>query len=262
MMNSGKLLIISAIMLMIAQSCICGCVSQANAGEPLHVYCGAGMQEPMDEIATAFTEKYGVDITYTYAGSNTLLSQIELTEKGDIYMPGATYYFDAAKEKGYVDEEEMVVYHVPIIVTPKGNPAGITCLDDLGKEDIRISLGDPGACAIGKLSNQILEKNGLSESVIPNVVVRTGTVNEVGADVSLEQVDAGIIWEDLYDPVYMEKIAISKEENIIKIVPIGMLSFSKNRNNAQKFIEFVTSDEGKGIFRKHGFTTYPDALYQ
>lgn len=262
MMNIKRILILSVIIFMVAQSCVCGCVSSQNASEPLFVYCGAGMQEPMDDIAAAFSEKYGVDVTYKYAGSNTLLSQIELTELGDIYMPGATYYFDAAKEKGYVDEEKMVAYHVPIIVTPKGNPAGITCLDDLGKEGIRIALGDPDACAIGKLSNQMLEKNGLSETVLPNVAVRTATVNEIGVDVSLEQVDAGIIWEDLYDPDYMDRIDISKEENIIKIVPIGMLSFSTNKDLAQEFIDFVTSDEGKEIFRKHGFTTYPDALYQ
>ena len=247
--------------MMIAQSFACCCVSSDNAGEPLLVYCGAGMQEPMDEIAVAFDEKYGTDVTYKYAGSNTLLSQIELTETGDIYMPGATYYFDAAKEKGYVDEEKMVAYHIPIIVTPKGNPAGITCLNDLGKDGVTISLGDPGACAIGKLSNKILEKNNLLELVIPNVAVRTATVNEVGMDVSLVQVDAGIIWEDLYDPEYMEKIEIPNEQNIIKIVPVGMLSFSTNKDHAQEFIEFVTSEEGKEIFRRHGFTTYPDSEY-
>ena len=84
-MNFRRILIISAIIFMIAQSCVCGCVSNQETHEPLFVYCGAGMKDPMDEIAAAFTEKSGIEVNYKYAGSNTLLSQIELTEIGDIY---------------------------------------------------------------------------------------------------------------------------------------------------------------------------------
>ena len=60
------------------------------AKDMLLVYSGAGMRKPMDKIGIAFEKKYGVAVTYNYAGSNTLLSQIELTKKGDVYMPGAT----------------------------------------------------------------------------------------------------------------------------------------------------------------------------
>jgi len=244
----------------------CGCVSQdgktESSDEKLLVYCGAGMREPMDEIAQVFEEKENIAVYYTYGGSNTLLSQIELTGTGDIYMPGATYYFDAAKEKGYVDEEMLVVYHVPVIATPKGNPAGITSLEDLGNEGVSVILGDPEACAIGKLSDKILEKNNLTDLVIPNIVGRTATVNEICIDISLEQVDAGITWEDLYNPESMEIVYIPNDENIVKIVPIGCLSVSTNKEGAQKFIEFVTSEEGKEIFRRHGFTTYPDPKHE
>ena len=84
------------------------------------VYCGAGMGKSVDEVGSLFFEEYGISINYNYAGSNTFLSQMELVQRGDTYIPGATYYFDIAKEKGITDYEQRVAYHVPVIAVPEG----------------------------------------------------------------------------------------------------------------------------------------------
>ena len=242
-----------------------GCTGTAGASgeenEEILVYCGAGMREPMELIADKFTEETGVSVNYIYGGSNTILSQIELTGMGDVYMPGATYYFDSAKSKGFVSEEELVVYHIPVIATPKGNPANIQSLEDLGREGVKVELGDPLAAAIGKLSNQIIEKNGLNETIYPNVVTRAATVNEIIVHTALGQVDGSIVWEDLIDTEKLDVIYIPSEQNIIKIVPIGTLTMSENPEAAQAFVDYVVSDEGFEIFRETGFTTYPDPKY-
>ncbi|MHC1630382.1 MAG: molybdate ABC transporter substrate-binding protein [Methanoculleaceae archaeon] len=230
-------------------------VATEETGESLLVYCGAGLREPMDEIASLYEERYGVQVNYNFGGSAQLLSQIGLYQNGDVYMPGATYYFDAAREKGFVSEERLVAYHIPIIAVPKGNPAGITCLADLATPGVKVELGDPDACAIGKLSEKILEKNGIKEEVLANVQARAATVNELLVHVSMGVADAAIIWEDLYNDEKMDAVAIPKEQNIVKVIPIGTITFSKNPDAALNFIEFVASDDGKAVFEKHGFTT-------
>jgi molybdate transport system substrate-binding protein len=266
---------IFTILVLCAAFFACGCTTaQTNVGsaqtpeqtaEEAHsimVYCGAGMREPMEDIAALYEGRYGVRVNYNFAGSANLLSQMELTGMGDVYMPGATYYFDAAREKGFVSEERLVAYHVPLIAVPKGNPAAITCLADLANPGVEVELGDPDACAIGKLSNQVLEKNGIQEAVFENVQARSATVNELLVHVSMGVADAAIIWEDLFEEEKMDPIAIPKEQNIVKIVPIGALSFSEHPEDALNFIDLVTSDEGKAIFEEHGFTTYPDEYYE
>ncbi len=228
----------------------------------LLVYCGAGMRKPMDELGSLFFEEYGIPINYNYAGSNTLLSQMELTRKGDVYMPGATYYFDLAREKGLTDYEQLIAYHVPVIAVPKGNPAGITSLSDLAKPGVTVILGDSKAAAIGKMANKILEKNGIYDTVANNTIARGATVNELVVYTSMKQADASIIWEDLV--VNSEKIdivEIPSEQNVIKIIPIGTLTFSEQKDAATKFVDFVASPEGKAIFEKHGFTAYPNEKY-
>ncbi len=228
----------------------------------LLVYCGAGMRKPMDELGSLFEVEYGIPINYNYAGSNTLLSQMELTQMGDVYMPGATYYFDIAKEKGITDYEQRVAYHVPVIAVPKGNPAGITSLADLAKPGVTVILGDSKAAAIGKLADKILEENGIYDTVANNIIARGATVNELVVYTSMEQADASIIWEDLVvNSEKMEIVEIPREQNIIKIIPIGTLTFSEKKDTATKFVDFVASPEGKAIFEKHGFTAYPDEKY-
>ena len=243
--------------ILIVVTFITGCSSVEEKGKSILVYCGAGMSKSMDEIGRIFQEKYDVEVRYNYAGSNTLLNQMELTREGDAYMPGATMYIEIAEEKGLVSYSQLICYHIPVITVPKGNPAGITCLEDLGKPGIRLVWGDPEAAAIGKTGKQILEKNGIYDSVWPNVIATLPTMNEVMMQISLGQADASINWWDTVRTVEdIEVIEIPEEQNIINIIPVGVTTFTEKEDIARKFVDFCASSEGKEIFEKHGFTMY------
>lgn len=262
------------VMLVAITGCmICGCTGEAGENTPavsddstetdtLLVYCGAGLRDPMDEIADVFKQKEGISVDYTYGGSAQLLSQIELVKQGDAYMPGAKSYIDSAAEKGFISKSEKTVYHVLGIIVPKGNPKDIQCLNDLTKEGVRVALGEPSGPAVGKAAKKMLEKDGLWEDVEKNCVVKSGTVNELLVYVSMDQADAAIIWEDLFNPKTMEMVDIPLDKGFVKVIPIGTLSFSENPKNAEKFMNFVSSDEGKAVFEKYGFTTYPSEKYE
>jgi len=263
----AHLTFVLALLLAAAAAFACGCTGTAvdtpeNVDMPeLLVYCGAGMREPMDEIASVFTERTGIPINFVFGGSNTLLTQMELTGMGDVYMPGATAYFEAARGKGLVREEHRIVYHVPVIAVPKGNPANITSLADMTKPGVRVALGENPGTAIGQLTDNLLKKNNILDDVEKNLVTRSGTVNELLVYISMEQADVGIIWEDLYVPEKMDMIYIPNAENLVKIVPIGVLVSSEHPDEAEQFTAFVISDEGKEIFIRHGFITYPSEIY-
>ena len=250
-----------AIALMLITTGIIGCTSAKT--ESIMVYSGAGMRKPMDDIGVAFQQKYGTQVTYNYAGSNALLSQMELTKEGDAYMPGATMYIEIATEKGLVDYQQLISYHIPIITVPKGNPANITCLEDLVKPGVKLVWGDPEVAAIGKTGKKILEQNGLYEEAWANVIATLPTMNEVMMQIAMGQADASINWWDTVKTVEdIDVVEIPKEQNDIKIIPIGATTFSNNPKTAEKFVDFCASDEGKAIFEKHGFITYPNPKYE
>lgn len=252
-----------ALSLLVGLILVAGLVVSGSAADgSLLVYCGAGMSEPMEEIADLFEEREGVEVQYTFGGSAQLLSQIELYQTGDLYVPGARSDIESAIERGFVDETRDVVYHVPCIVTPKGNPAGIDSLECLAEPGVRVALGDPTGPAIGKVSKKILESLGIWDEVGENVVAFSGTVNELLVYVSLGQADAAIVWEDLFNPDEMEMVEIPREKNEIKVVSIGTLIFSEDKEVAERFMNFVVSEEGKEVFVDHGFVAYPDPKYE
>lgn len=230
----------------------------ARTGNALHLYCGAGIRPPVAEAIEAFEKQTGVSVRCDYAGSGTLLSNIRAARRGDLYLPGESEYVDRAQELGLVASRRDVCYWVPVILVAKGNPKAIQSLADLAKPGIRLGLGNPEACAIGQVSGKLFEKNQVPPDAIKaNTKVQTLTVNELGMQVKLGQLDAAIVWDAIaaYYADSADAVAIPRAQNIVSRVAICVLNASANRQAAERFVDFLASDAGKAIFARHHHTT-------
>ena len=149
------------------------------------------------------------------------------------------------------------VFMILLILVQKGNPKGIKSIADLAKPGVRIAMGDPKACAVGEVTEKILKRAGIEDQVKRNVVYTGVTVQELGNAVKLKTVDAAIVWDATakFYPDSTEAIRIPEEQNVIARIPIGILSFSKHKKEAEKFLDFITSERARRIFEKHGYTT-------
>jgi molybdate transport system substrate-binding protein len=233
----------------------------APSQDSLLVYSGAGLKSTMEDVGKVFTDKYGIGIQYNYGGSGTLVTQMNLTRKGDVFIPGSTTEYATAKSQGLVGDYQMVAYHVPVIAVQKGNPKGITAIKDFANPGLKIALGDANATAIGKAGAKMFKNLNITGAVEKNVVTRTPTINELTGIMNTGQADVSLLTLDQINPEKMNAITIPVKDNVVLIVPVGVTTFTKNPENAQKFADFVASDEGKAIFVKHGFPGYPDAAY-
>ncbi|MEG1448807.1 MAG: molybdate ABC transporter substrate-binding protein [Oscillospiraceae bacterium] len=221
--------------------------------QSLFVYCGAGLKKPMEKIAKLYEEKNGVKIEYTYAGSAQLISQLELSGKGDVFIIGSETVYEKAKEKGLVGDYSLVAHHTPAIGVPKGNPKNIQSLSDLAKDGVKVILGDKEANAIGKTAAQILKKNAL-EAIENNVIATPATVNEIVTALASKECDAAIITKDgVFGNEDIEIIEIPAEQNIDQLIPIGTVGVSEKTDIANEFCKFVSSEDGKAIFAEFGF---------
>jgi molybdate transport system substrate-binding protein len=225
------------------------------------VYSGAGLKAPMQEIGQVFTRKYGIDVQFNYGGSGMLISQMNLTKKGDVFIPGSTVEFSTAQNQGLVAASQLIGYHVPVIAVQKGNPKNINTIQDFAQPGLKVALGDVNATAVGKAGAKMFKRYNITESVEKNVITRTPTINELTIIMNAGQADAALLTLDQINQDTMDAISIPAEDNAVLIVPIGLTTFTKNPENAQKFADFVASDEGKTIFVKHGFPSYPDPVY-
>lgn len=227
-----------------------------NNTTSLQIYCGAGLQTPMEKIAQLYTEKTGVQINYIFNGSGTLSSQIKTTKKGDLYIPGDSFYVDDLKDvdgENYIYQDTPIAYHTPVVVVSKGKKNQIKTFYDLANDDVNIVLGDKNI-AIGKLSNKLISNTNLSDNFTDNTIATFGTVNQVVLAVSMNEADAGIVWYSNYLEYKdkLEMIEIPKDIIIIEKISIGILNFSKNTDTATEFMNFVAT-EGIKIFKNYGY---------
>ena len=254
MSKTGKL---AAVAIAAVTPALTGC--DKRPPPQLILYCGAGIRPAADALIEAFEKKTGIEVNANYAGSGRQLGQISVIRKGDLFMPGAELYVDIAVDKGLADgaTKRIVMYFVPVIFVRKGNPKGIRTVGDLTRKGLRLGLGDERSCAIGKKTLEILEKNAVPWAEIePNVVYRSGTVNELPLAIELGNVDAVICW-DANARHFADSgtaVPIPHEKNSISAVPIAVLNSSKRPAGAKRFVEFVTSDSGRNIIRERGYT--------
>lgn len=260
--------LVTVISLLFVSSLLGGCTgakptkdrdgATATGDRSIFVYCGAGLRKPVEEIGHLFESKTGIKVTYTFAGSAQLNGQILLTKKGDVYLPGDLAELEPIRKEGLVRSERNVVYHIPVLAVPKGNPANIRSLADMSRPGVKVALGDPKANPIGKLADAVLDKKGILGLVEKNVVVRTPTVSELLVYLKMKQADAAIVWED-------NCVGLSGEIEIVegpelkeftKVVPVVVLGCSTHPSEAEQFAKFLCSNECTELWRKWGFKPY------
>src|SRR5258708_5867092 len=56
-------------------------------GEPVVVYCAAGIRNPLEAAAQAYEDAYGIPVHLQYGPSQTLLANSDISKVGDLYVP-------------------------------------------------------------------------------------------------------------------------------------------------------------------------------
>ncbi len=228
----------------------------APAQNTLLAYVGAGLKDPAGELATLYESKTGVRVELILNSSGALLSQLELSKKGDIYLPGGMPFVMMAKQKGYIGEMVgPLAYHFPVIIVPKGNPAHIAKVEDLARPGVQLILPDKDSTALGKSALKIFANLNLSAPILKNVKAYVETGPKVPLTIALGQGDAGIAeYSDASKNRALELVAIDPAVNVVDEIPCAVLTCSAQREAALTFLQFV-KENGAAVFAKHGFKT-------
>ncbi|MBN1458604.1 MAG: molybdate ABC transporter substrate-binding protein, partial [Armatimonadetes bacterium] len=233
--------------------------SPADAKTVLLVPCGAGLQPAMDEIADIYFHRTGIRVDFSYAGAGMLLATLNSTRRGDLYIPGESFYVDLARDRSFIADEKPVVYFLPVITVQKGNPERIRSLQDLTRPGLRVAIGDPEALAVGPVTQRILSRAGVKAGVQKNVTMQAGCIPELANAVSMKTVDAGIVWDAVaaQHAKNVDAVGIEPQYNEVAEVLVTTLTCSKQPEEARKLMDFITSEEAAAVFHKHGFNTEP-----
>lgn len=155
------------------------------------------------------------------------------------------------------------------LMTPRGNPAGIRNVEDLGGERVRISQPDPMGEDIAfhimdmyqdaggdDLVKRIMETKRAEGTTILTVVHH----RETPLRIAKATVDVGPVWatEALYarsaglEFDIVEPGARLDQRSKINYY-IGKTAHAAHGKNASCFVDFICSPEARQIYEKHGF---------
>jgi molybdenum ABC transporter molybdate-binding protein len=216
------------------------------------------MRIPVERIAAEYEQQYGVHVQLQYGGSNTLLSQMEVSQVGDLYLAADEMYIDLAQDKGLVREAIPVARMRPVLAVAAGNPQGVSGIKDLLRDDVRVALANADQAAVGREARALLRETGqwseLEQHVRAHGVFKP-TVSDVANDIKLGAVDAGIVW-DATAAQYpeIEAIPVPELEPGVSLISVGVMSRSKQPTTALRFARFLAArDRGLRYFSDAGF---------
>lgn len=241
---------------------VAGCDSGA---ESLSVFAAAGAKPALDEAARQFQEEHGTEIEVSYGGGGEVLTRMVSAETGDIYIAPEQEFMKIAVEQGAVEPATMksLAYMVPVLAVQKGNPKQITTLTDLARPGIRVAIARAEATLAGEYALEIFEKAGLAKGIAKNIVTEATRPDLLVTWLSMGEVDAVITWHfyQTLAPDDIEVVFLPPEQLTgIGEMQVAVSTYSKNRDLAESFVDFLGSAEGKATFGKHGYIVDTEEL--
>jgi molybdate transport system substrate-binding protein len=244
----------------------CGCTTTSTQSTKLTVYAAASLTDAFNQTGQAFgANNSGVTVAFNYAGSQVLATQIKQGATADVFASADQKNMKTVQDAGLMNNSSVVVFaeNKLAIIVPTSNPANITSLSDLAKSGVKLDIENSSVPAgnyslqmLAKASNNSTYGSGFERSVLANVVSQETNVNDVVTKVALGQADAGLVYKSDVPAAYQSKvqvITLPDSVNVLAHYYIGVVSASSNAQQAQNFINFVTSPGGQAILSSYGF---------
>ncbi|MEZ6071667.1 MAG: molybdate ABC transporter substrate-binding protein [Pirellulales bacterium] len=221
----------------------------------------ASTQDAVKEIASAFQEQTGTEVSINAASSSALANQIMSGAPVDLFLSANTKWADTVAETVPVAAHRLLLKNALVMIVPKGNPAEIHSPEDLKSEKVgHLALAGEKVPA-GIYSRQALSKLGVLEALNESGKVATGhDVRVTLSHVERGEAEAGIVYSTdaaLTDNVEVVYTFAPETHDAIEY-PLLLLVNEEQNPAATKFFEFLASPEASATFERFGFGVVSD----
>ena len=217
----------------------------------LNVFAAASLTTAFTNAKTALSASHpDLNVTYNFAGSNTLVSQIKQGAPADVFASADTKNMQALIDAGLVEAPVTFAKNKLQIAVAAGNPKHITGLDDLAKPGITVVLEAQGVPA-GDYTRQVLAAK--------NVTVTPKSL-ETDVKAALAKVTSG---EADATVVYVTDVAATGGKAVGVTIadadqpdityPIAVVKATKNHAAAEAFVNSAVSGDVQKALGAAGF---------
>ncbi|MGY1689361.1 molybdate ABC transporter substrate-binding protein [Geodermatophilus sp. SYSU D01105] len=218
----------------------------------LTVFAAASLTDVFTGLGEALEDQQpGLDVQFNFAGSSALATQVTQGAPADVFasanQPQMTVVTDAGLAEG---DPAVFTSNVLEIAVPAGNPAGVTGLADLAREDLAVALCAPEV-PCGAAAEDVLAGAGVTAA--PDTLEED--VRAALTKVELGEVDAALVYASDVAAAgdAVEGIAFPEAEDAVNDYPIVALADAPNPEAAAAFVDLVQSEEGQRALADAGF---------
>ena len=232
--------------------------SGAALAQPITVSAASSLQDAMRELGKTFSAEHpGVELSFNFASSGALLTQIAQGAPVDVYASADLETMQRALARRLVDAATRVEFagNELVLISPASRPASLGNLRDLLGAGVRyVAVGSVATVPAGRYAKAALDSQRLWTTLTPKLVF-ADNVRQVLTYVSRAEVDAGFVFRS--DALQgADKVRIDLVVPLAQPVryPIARVSASKQPALADEFIRFVRSAPAQAVLARHGFT--------
>lgn len=217
------------------------------------VYAASSLTETFTQLAGEFEAEHpGVTVTLNFGGSSTLANEIVTGGTPvDVFASADDATMKTVVDAGLVEwTPATFTRNALVIVTPKGNPAGVADLKDFADPTLKIALcAEKVPC--GAASAELFEQN----DIVAKPDSKESDVKAVLTKVRLGEADAGLVYASDAKAAASEVTAIEFPEALDAVNNYGIvpLKAAPNPEAAAAFTEFILTARGVEVFDEAGF---------
>jgi ABC-type molybdate transport system substrate-binding protein len=199
----------------------------------------------------------------------------------DLFASVKIAHLKKLAKKGMMTDGKIYVHNKLELMVAKGNPKGIKGPEDLARDDLVKSLPNPKTEGIFKFyGSEMLKDLGIHAKVTGDKICKSCWAvpgktwftsrhhRETPYRIEHGEADVGIVWSTEVAHAKatgrnVEGVAIAAPLNKEAKVAyaIGKLNKAKNQKNADRFLDYLASDDAQNIYAKYGFIkATPDEL--
>jgi molybdate transport system substrate-binding protein len=227
--------------------------------DSLQVWSCGGLAEAMNPANRIYEQKTGIKIQYTGAFAAALGKSLQGSAVTDVFAGRVLKLaksLKAAKKMLYFRPFCFTEY---VLITPRGNPAGISSVEDLARPGLPVILPLGASPPGGDAVMGILKKAKIDQAVLKNAIRMETCVIKMMPAIIAGEGKASIVERRLTRMVrYEGKVdVIPIPETLFPPGPltftIGVMKYAKDRPLADDYVQFMCSDEAQAIFERQGF---------
>lgn len=228
-----------------------GAATTGQDATTMIVFAAASLRSTFEELGEEFESEHdGVDVQFNFDGSSNLVAQIQQGASAGVFASADTANMDKLVADGLVTEPRDFATNTLMIAVPADNPAGVTSLADLTREELNVVICAPEV-PCGRATGRVEALSGLD--IVPDSEEQnvTDVLNKVVAG----EADAGMVYvtDVINAGETVMGIEFPESSAAVNTYPIATVVGAGDEQLAEEFVQLVLGPSGRSVLESAGF---------